>query len=98
MPPDLAAAGLQDRDDPLVHVFEQAAPSVEHLLADLLLQLGLEGIERRIDLGLGARILDDFQDALLDVNAALDRAEYFVAGAEDALEQPKFLAQQLVDP
>lgn len=32
-----------------------------------------------------------------DVDAALNRAAHLVAGAEHALEQPEFLAQQLVD-
>src|SRR5580704_4738297 len=97
IPPDLPLTGLQDRDDPFIDVFEKTPAGVENLLADLSLKLGLQGVEGGVDLGFGASVLNDLQNALLDVDAALDHAENLVAGAKDTLEQPELLAQQLVD-
>ena len=61
------------------------------------LQLPLELVELELDLLRGAALLVDGGDALLEVHAGLDRAEHFVAGAEDAVEQPELLVEQLVD-
>ena len=61
----------------------------------MTVQLRLQLIEGCLDVPLCARILVDLGDPLFKIYARLDCAEYFVACAEDAVEQAKFLGQQL---
>ncbi len=69
------------------------------LIASLIskAELELELVEGACDLVGRAAALVDVGDALLEVDAGLDRAEHLVAGAEDALEELELLGEQLVD-
>ncbi len=57
----------------------------------------LELVEGSLDFVRLAAVLVDVGDALLEVHAGLDRAQHFVAGAEDAFEELELLGQQLED-
>ena len=54
-------------------------------------------VEGSVDLGFGAGALHDLENAALDIHAALDHAQHFVARAEDAFEQVELLVEKLVD-
>ena len=81
----------------VVEVLQQLLARARHRFVDLEAQFELELVEGGLDLvGLAAALVDG-GDALLEVDAGLDRAEHLVAGAEDALEELELLGQQLED-
>ena len=84
-------------DDLLVYLFEKPLAGIEHLVVDLGLQLVLQLVECSVDFRFTARALDDLEDAALNIHAALDHAQYFVACSEDALEQVELEVEKLVD-
>ncbi len=84
-------------DDLLVEVVEQLLARVPLAYGDLVGELALELVELALDLFGGAARLVDRRDAFLEVYAGLDRAEYLVAGAEHAVEEPELLVEELVD-
>jgi hypothetical protein len=71
----------------LVEVLEQRPARVVDTGADLLVHFRLQGAERGVDLLGRSALLVDGEDALLEVDAGLDRAEHLVGGAEDAVEE-----------
>src|SRR5207248_1747888 len=83
--------------DLLVEVLKQGGARVGHARGDLLLELALEGDEGGVDLGGAAAGLVNLGDAALEVDAALQRAQHLVRGAEDALEEAELLREQLED-
>jgi hypothetical protein len=52
--PDFPTSRLENRDYPLVHVLQEAPACVQHLLADLRLQLIAQDIGRDAVVGFGA--------------------------------------------
>ena len=54
-------------------------------------------VEGCLNVGRLAALLVDLGNALLKIHAGLDGAQHLVAGAENALEEPKFLRKELID-
>ena len=83
--------------DFLIKVVQELLPSVPLAGGDLGFQFPLQLVKLKLDLLRRAALLVDGGDALLEVHARFHRAEHFVAGAEDAVEQAELLIEQLVD-
>ena len=79
----------------IVKVFQQLAAGAWLIdLIDFQTQFELELVEGGLDFLLLAAALVDGGDALLEIHAAFDGAQHFVAGAKDALEKLKLFGQQ----
>ncbi len=84
-------------DDLLVEVVEQLLAGIALAKRDLVPELALELVELELDLLRRPALRVDRRDALLEVDAGLDRAQHLVAGAEHAAEEPELLVEQLMD-
>ncbi len=87
------AAYLEFFPDFIVEVLEQLATGVGHRLVDFQAQFELEVVEGGLDFILLAAALVDGGDALFEVDAGLDGAQHFVAGAEHVFEELEFFGQ-----
>ncbi len=68
-----------------------------HARDDLIFERKLELIECCIDLGGCSTLLVDLRDAPLEVDAAFERTQYFIARAKHFVKQLELLREQLVD-
>ncbi len=94
---DVVALDAHLLDDFLVEVVEQLLAGVALARRRSPPPARAELVELELDLLRRAALLVDGRDALLEVHAGLDRAQHLVARAEDAVEQPELLVEQLVD-
>src|SRR5947207_3108161 len=97
MTADFSITQLELRHHPLVNRFQKSLAGIQHLLADLGLKVFLKFVEGRIDLRLVTCRLHDLKDATLDVNAAFNCSQDFVARTKNALEQVEFFTEQFID-
>jgi hypothetical protein len=82
-----------------VEVLDDRLPGLPAPAGDDVVELGLQGVERGVDLVGGPAALVDLGDGALEVDAGGGgRAQHVVAGAEHPLEQLQLLREQLVDP
>src|SRR5207237_8720727 len=78
----------------VVKVLQQLAARLRHRLIDLQAEFELKLIERDFDFLVLAAALVDVVDALLEVHAAFNRTQHFIARAKDPLEQLELLREQ----
>ena len=90
-------ANLELLSNLVVEILEQLSPRLAHRFVDLEAQFELKLIERGLDLVRLAALLIDRADALLEIDAGLNRPENLVARAEHAFEEFEFLREQLID-
>ena len=84
--------------DILVEVLQQGGPGRSHAGADLLFELSLQGIERRIDFGGCPAGLVDFPNPLLEINSGLQCSQHLVQRSKDPVKQPELLKKDLENP
>ncbi len=80
-----------------IKIIENGRARVAHADADLLVELGLQLVERSGDFLARTALLVHLRDALLDVDAGVDRAEDVVTSAEHAVKEPELFREQLKD-
>ena len=80
----------------LIEVVQQLLMRAGLGFANLALQLLLKLVELQADLLRRAALLVDIDDALLEVDARLDRTQYLIAGPEDTLKELELLCKQLL--
>ena len=88
----------QAKSKPLMHVsrkmLEQLLLCVCQPRLNLLIELGLQLGKGGVDLVGGPAALINREDAILEINARLDRAEHIVRRAKHSAEERKLLSQQ----
>src|SRR3546814_2315526 len=78
----------------LIEVLQQLGLSVFDAVGDNFFQLGLQGVEGGFDLlGLATGVVD-LEDAFLEVEAAFNATQHFIACTEHAGEQVEFFGEQ----
>ena len=87
------AADADFLDDFLIKVVEQFLPRVAAFIVDLAFQFALELVELKLDLFRRPAFLIYTDNPLLEIHTRFDRSQNFVAGAEDSVEETKFLVQ-----
>ena len=81
----------------LVEVFQELLVGMIEFLGDALVEFSAQGVKSMLDFRFGAAILINLYDALFEVDPAFDGAEYFIAGAEHAVEELELLFEQFID-
>ena len=79
-------------------VVEQLFVSLGLGFSNITFKVLLELVELKTDLLGCAALLIDRDNALLEVDARLNRSKYLIAGAENSIEEFEFFIQELIDP
>ena len=94
----VSAADADLLDHLLVEIVQELLPRLFSLVVDFGFEVLLELVKLEADLLRSAALLVDRHNALFKIHARLDGAKHFIAGAKDAIEEPEFLVEKLIDP